>query len=97
MRDFQAMIDRGGPGQAVGEALLEHAQVLFAWWHWVRDGNWARSTFQQYVSTLRASFRMELEWGSQGAVSPPFSCFFMLVPWGTHPYSSFRVRSVEGG
>jgi transposase len=66
-RDFQAMIDRGGPGQAVGEALLEHAQVLFAWWHWVRDGTWARSTLQSYVSTLRASFRAELETGTQCA------------------------------
>jgi transposase len=46
MRDFQAMIDRGGPGQAEGEALLEHAHVLFAWWHGVRDGTWKRSTFQ---------------------------------------------------
>jgi transposase len=67
MRDFQAMIDRGGPGQGVGEALLEHAHVVFAWWHWVRDGTWKRSTFQSYVRTLRASFKMELEWGTQNA------------------------------
>ena len=45
LRDFQAMIDRGGPGQVVGEALLEHARVVFAWWHWVRDGTWTRATF----------------------------------------------------
>ena len=67
IRDFQAMIDRGGPSQKVGEALLEHAHVLFAWWHWVRDGTWPRSTFQSYVRTLRASFKMELEWGTQNA------------------------------
>ena len=65
VRDFQAMLDRGGPGQGVGEALLEHAHVLFAWWHWVRDGTWKRSTFQSYVQTLRASFKLELEWGTQ--------------------------------
>ena len=64
-RDFQAMIDRGGPAQAVGEVLLEHAHVLFAWWHWVRDGTWARSTFQQYVRPLRASVRVELEKGRE--------------------------------
>src|SRR5712691_3964347 len=63
-RDFPAMIDRGGAAQLVGEALLEHAHVLFAWWHWVRAGTWRRSTFQQYVRTLRASFRVELEKGS---------------------------------
>jgi transposase len=67
LRDFQAMIDRGGPGQVVGEALLEHAHVLFAWWHWVRDGTWKRSTFQSYVQTLRAFFKIELEWGTQNA------------------------------
>jgi hypothetical protein len=67
VRDFQAMIDRGGPGQVVGLALLEHAQGLFAWWHWARDGTWQRSTFQSYVCTLRASFKMELEWGIQNA------------------------------
>ena len=64
-RDFQAMPDRGGAAQPVGEALLEHAHVLFAWWHGVRDGTWSRSTFQPYVRTLRASFRMELETGSR--------------------------------
>ena len=58
-RDFQAMIDRGGPGQSVGAALLEHLHVLFAWWHWVRDGTWKRSTFHSYVRTLRASFKLE--------------------------------------
>jgi transposase len=63
-RDFPAMIDRGEPAQSVGEVLLEHTQVLFAWWHWVRDGTWARSTFQPYVQSLRASFRGELEKGS---------------------------------
>jgi len=61
------MIDRGGPGQGVGEILLEHAHVLFVWWHWVRDGTWKRSTFHSYVRTLRASFKMELEGGIQNA------------------------------
>ena len=61
------MIDRGGPGREVGEILLEHASVMFAWWHWVRDGTWTRATFQSYVWTLRTSFKMEWQWGSQSA------------------------------
>jgi transposase len=68
-RDFQAMIDRSGPGKEVGEALPEHLHVLFAWWHWVRDGTWQRSTFQSYVRTLRASFKMELESGCAECLS----------------------------
>ena len=61
------MIDCGGLGLELGDALLEHARVVFAWWHWVRNGTWTRSTFHSYVRTLRASFKMELEWGIQNA------------------------------
>jgi transposase len=95
MRDFQAMIDRGGPGQAVGEALLEHAQVLFAWWHWVRDGTWARSTFQQYVSTLRVSFRMELEWGSQGACPKTATTCRELLAREAALWTFVRVEGID--
>jgi len=63
-RDFQAMIDRGGVGAAIGEVLLERANVLFAWWHWVRDGTWSWATFQRYASWLRGEIREELVRGS---------------------------------
>jgi transposase len=66
-RDFQAMIDRGGGGAAVGAILLEHAEVLFSWWHWGRDGTWKWSTFQRYMGWLRSSFRIELEAGTRCA------------------------------
>jgi transposase len=64
-RDAQAMIDRGGPGRKVGEQLLEHANVLFAWRRWLREGKWSRSTWQQQMRGLRRSFRQELHWGTQ--------------------------------
>lgn len=64
-RDFQAMIDRGGAGTATGERLLEYSNVLFEWWHWVRDGTWARATLQRAVPTLRGAVRAELETGTR--------------------------------
>jgi len=64
-RDAQAMIDRGGPGRKVGEQLLEHANVLFVWRRWLREGKWSRSTWQQQMGGLRCSFRQELHWGTQ--------------------------------
>jgi len=64
-RDAQAMIDRGGPGCRVGEQLLEHANVLFAWRRWLREGQWTRSRWQKEMSGLRRSFRQELRWGTQ--------------------------------
>ena len=95
LRDFQAMIDRGGPGQAVGEALLEHAHVLFAWWHWVRDGTWKRSTFQSYVRTLRASFKMELEWGSQSACPKTAATCRELLAREAALWTFVRVEGIE--
>ena len=64
-RDAQAMIDRGGPGRKVGEHLLEHANVLFAWRRWLREGKWSCSTWQHQMGGLRRSFRLELQWGTR--------------------------------
>lgn len=64
-RDAQAMIDRGGPGRRVGEQLLEHMDVLFAWRRWLREGVWRQTTWQQQMRGLRQSFRQELQWGTQ--------------------------------
>jgi transposase len=64
-RDAQAMIDRAGPGRRVGEQLLEHSHVLFAWRRWVREGQWRRSTWQHQMGGLRQSFRQELHWGTR--------------------------------
>jgi transposase len=63
-RDFQAMIDREGAGKSIGEALLNHSNVLFHWWHRVRDGTLSRATFQKYVGWLRSAFREDLERGA---------------------------------
>jgi transposase len=63
-RDFQAMIDRGGAAAPVGEILLEQADVLFGWWHRVRDGTWRWATFQYYARWLRGVFREELVRGA---------------------------------
>jgi transposase len=94
-RDFQAMIDRGGPSREVGEILLEHASVMFAWWHWVRDGTWQRSTFQSHVRPLRASFKMELEWGSQSACPKTAATCRELLLREAALWTFVRVAGIE--
>jgi transposase len=94
-RDFQAMIDRGGAAQPVGEALLEHAHVLFAWWHWVRDGTWTRSTFQQYARTLRASFRVELENGRRCSCPKTAATCRELLAREAALWTFVRVEGIE--
>jgi transposase len=53
-RDFQAMIDRQNGGEAIGRRLLDLSDRMFGWWHRVRDGTLCRSSFQVYISGLRA-------------------------------------------
>jgi transposase len=89
------MIDRGGPGRVVGEALLEHAYVLIVWWHWVRDGTWQRSTFQSYVRTLRTSFKLELEWGSQSACPKTAATCRELLAREAALWTFVRVDGIE--
>jgi len=95
VRDFQAMMGRGGAGQVVGEALLEHAHVLFAWRHWVRDGTWQRSTLQSHVQTLRASFKMELVWGSQNACPKTAATCKELLAREAALWTFVRVEGIE--
>jgi len=45
-RDFQAMIDRGGAGEATGRALLHLSKRMFRWWHRFRDGTIDRQRFK---------------------------------------------------
>jgi transposase len=83
-RDFQAMIDREGVGKPIGEALLSHSNVLFDWWHRVRDGTLSRGTFQTYVGWLRSAFREDLERGAVcGCAKTAGTCRDLLAhePW----------------
>jgi len=64
-RDFQAMIDRNGPGSQIGTQLLGCADRMFACWYRVRDGTLSRATFRSvYVPALRRQVR---EWLANGA------------------------------
>ena len=63
-RDFQAMIDRDNGGSAIGEALLAHADIVFAHWQKVRDGTRTRRWFERtHAGWLRDEVRLLLERG----------------------------------
>lgn len=63
-RDFQAMIDRNNAGSAIGEGLLEHADILAEHWGKVRDGTRKRRWFERtHAPWLRTEVRLLLERG----------------------------------
>lgn len=67
-RDFQAMIDRQDAGSKFGEALLQHADILFDHWQKVRDGTRTRRWFERVHSGwLRAEVRTWLDRGTHSA------------------------------
>jgi transposase len=68
LRDFEAMRDRGGRSEEIGDALLAQAPQMCAWWHRVREGTLQRSTFRSSMSPLRREVERLWEVGSQGGV-----------------------------
>jgi transposase len=68
-RDFQAMIDRGGPGAAIGEALLQQSNKLFHLWHLLRDGKLSRTQFQAAMKPVREAVKLTLERGNKSRCS----------------------------
>ena len=64
-RDFQAMIDRGGPGEAIGRRLLALSDRLFELWHQARDDGLEESRFRAEMLRLRPRVRRALQDGSR--------------------------------
>lgn len=64
-RDFQSMIDRGGEGKPIGEALLDLSSAVFTWWHQFRRQEITRTTLATYIGRLRPDFEKQLENGME--------------------------------
>jgi len=64
LRDIEAMSERGGGSQEIGEALKHQAQKMFHWWHRVRDGTLSRSSFRSSMSSVRKEVERLLEAGT---------------------------------
>ncbi len=63
VRDFQAMVERGGESAAVGEGLQRYSTQLFALWHRVREGDLSRDGLEAAIEPVRLGVREALETG----------------------------------
>ncbi len=63
LRDFEAMIERGGRSQAVGEALREQARQMFPLWHRVRNGCCTHAQFRRAMRPIRCAVARWLKAG----------------------------------
>lgn len=57
IRDFQGFVDRGGKGAVIGQALLRQVDLMFTWWHRVRDGTLKRRTFERRMEPVKEEIR----------------------------------------
>ena len=53
LRDFEAMMERGGRSQAIGEGLREQARQMFHAWHGVRDGTRTHAQLRVAMRPIR--------------------------------------------
>ncbi len=108
LRDFEAIRDREGPSAEIGQALLGQAHQMFEWWHRVREGTLARSTFRSSMTPLRREVERLLEAGSQcGVAKTEGTCREMLkrreALWtfvqveGVEPTNNTAERSIRPG
>jgi transposase len=94
-RDFQAMIDRGGTGEATGRALLRLSKRMFRGWHRLGDGTIDRPRFKTIAARLRREVKAALEAGqSCGCAKTAATCFEILkVEEGL--WTFVRVEGIE--
>lgn len=67
-RDIEAMIERGGRSQAIGEALRDQTRQMFHWWHRVRDGTLAHASLASYMRPVQREVERLLEEGQHCGV-----------------------------
>lgn len=66
-RDFQKIVDTGGPSQFVGRRGLRIVKELFAAWHRFQKGEVTRRTLQRLMEPLAARLNKALVEGAFGA------------------------------
>jgi transposase len=64
-RDFQAMVDRGGESQEIGEALLKLVKQLFKLWHKARAGDLNHERLAAVMKPVRRKVKELLEAGTR--------------------------------
>ena len=107
-RHFAAFAEMPGAAGRLGRALLAETDPLFGWWHRVRDGTLARSSFRVYVSPLRQRVEALLWLGSRCRHAPtaatcreilllaPALWTFVRVP-GVDPTNNAAERALRPG
>jgi transposase len=108
LRDFAAMIERGGRSQESGEALREQTRQMFHGWHQVRDGTLAHTQFRDIMRPLRRQVARWLKAGqtcgvarTEGVCSEVLKVYDALWTFvrvtGVEPTNNAAERAIRPG
>ncbi|MFZ0717847.1 IS66 family transposase [Mycobacterium sp.] len=92
-RDIQAITERGADSARLGKAMLEEVARMFSWWHRVRDGTLARSTFRVYMRTVQQRFETLLADGTTVSHSKTSATCAQLLK---HRHALWTFVYIEG-
>lgn len=94
-REFQGVVERGGPGRPFGEELLDFTQDVFTMWYRVRDGTLQRSSLRTYVDEQRPWLRDLLTRGAACGCAKTRALCTDLLEWEPALWTFTRVEGVE--
>jgi transposase len=78
IRNFQALLDRGGRLGIWGADLLELSRVVFRLWHLYREGTLDRAMLQTAMAPVQAAFHTLLVGGARRCDAPEALCQELL-------------------
>jgi transposase len=94
-RDFQAISERNGESQEIGEALLGETKEIFRLWHQVTDGTLSRRKFQQLLRPVKHRVTELLAAGSECRSSKTSGTCRQIQAVESALWTFARVKGVE--
>jgi len=95
LRDFEAMIERGGRSQEIGTALREQARQMFHAWHRVRDGTLPHAQFRVLMRPIRCQVARLLKAGETCGVTKTAGVCREVLKVYDALWTFVRVEGVE--
>jgi transposase len=94
-RDFQAIAERAGDAQEIGEALLAQTKEVFRLWHELREGTISRRKFQHLIARVQQRVTELLAAGSECRSSQTRGTCRHIRAVESALWTFVRVRGVE--
>jgi transposase len=94
-RDFQAIAERGGDSEAIGQGLLDQTNLLFELWHKARDGTISRIEFEQQMQPVQQRVGKLLRDGRNSANNRTRRTCANIVLMESALWTFVRVEGVE--